>query len=80
MLLVFILASFVRIVLCLLNLILNFIITCFCWFPSARKTKLTQTYFKGSGTSRALKLSVTHQKNVHPGTWIAKHPDAAILL
>ena len=78
MLLVFILASFVRIVLCLR--ILSFIITCFCRFPSARKTKLTQTHFKGSGTGGALKLSVTHKKNVHPGTWIAKHPDAAILL
>ena len=56
MLLIFILAFFVLIVLCLL--ILGFNITCFRPFPHAHKTKLTQTHFNGSGS--ALKLPVTH--------------------
>ena len=56
MLLIFILAFFIRIVLCLL--ILSFIITCFPPFPRAHKTKLTQTHFNGSGS--ALKLPATH--------------------
>ena len=58
MFVVFILAVFVRIIICLL--ILSFIITCFRRFPPACKTKLTQTNFNGSGST--LKLPITHLK------------------
>ena len=71
LLLVFILAFFVRIVLCLL--FLSFIITCFRPFPPVLINILTQTHFNGSGST--LKLLVCAGNSLKTNKCSSGHSD-----